>query len=100
MMPETSIRVIARFAAKADHVDQVRGILTALIEPTRRETGCITYELLQNKQDPTDFTFVEEWTSKAALDEHLATEHIENCTAKIGEHIETDPDIRIYEVVD
>jgi len=99
-MSANSIRVIARFAAKPDRVDDVSRILTALIEPTRKETGCITYELLQNKNDPTDFTFVEEWTSKTALDQHLATEHIGNCVAQIGEHVEANPDIRIYKVVE
>jgi quinol monooxygenase YgiN len=99
-MSENSIRVVARFAVKPDHVDHVKGMLAALIEPTRKENGCITYELLQNKNDPTDFTFVEEWTSKATLDQHLATEHIGNCVAQIGEHLKAEPDIRIYRVVE
>ena len=45
--------------ARHDTVDQVRKILIELIEPTRAEEGCITYELLQNDADPADFTFVE-----------------------------------------
>ena len=98
-MSENAIRVIARFAAKPEHVGVVRRILTALIEPTRKEAGCITYDLMQNKQDPTDFTFVEEWRSRDALDRHLSTEHIGNCVSHIGEYVETDPDIRIYKVL-
>ena len=98
-MSNENIRVVARFAAKPDRVEDVKRILSELVEPTRAENGCITYELLQNKQHPTDFTFVEEWTSEAALMDHLATEHIKDCKAQIFEHLETASDIRLYKVV-
>ena len=98
-MPQPNIRVVSRFAAKPDRVEEVKRILNELVEPTRAEDGCINYELLQNAQDPTDFTFVEEWTSEAALMEPLATDHIKDCNAQIFEHLETASDIRVYEVV-
>ena len=40
-MPNTSLKVIARAAAKADSVEQVRAILIGIIEPPRREPGCL-----------------------------------------------------------
>jgi quinol monooxygenase YgiN len=95
-MESRTIRVVARFAAKTDRISNVTDILSALVEPTRAEDGCITYELLHNTQDPTDFTFVEEWTSREALERHLATEHIAECRRRIGEHIEGEADIRVY----
>jgi quinol monooxygenase YgiN len=70
-----------------------------LIEPTRKEAGCISYELLQNKQDPTDLTFVEEWESDAALDAHLATEHIREALSKVPDLVAAEPDIRRYSLV-
>jgi quinol monooxygenase YgiN len=45
-MSYTSLRVIARVAAKADRVEQVRTILMGVVEPTRREPGCLGYQLL------------------------------------------------------
>ena len=50
--------------ARPGKEDELRALLRGLIEPTRREPGCVTYELLQNTADPTDFTFVEEWSSE------------------------------------
>ena len=50
-MPENSIRIVARVIAKPESVDQVRSILSDLVEPTRNESGCISYELLQNRTD-------------------------------------------------
>jgi quinol monooxygenase YgiN len=58
-MSKTTIRVVARVVALPDKVEEVKSVLIGLIEPTRKEDGCIIYELLQNHADPTDFTFVE-----------------------------------------
>jgi quinol monooxygenase YgiN len=70
MAPDPSLRVIARVRAKTEYVAQVRDTLSALVEPTRRESGCLSYELLQNGSDPTDFVFVEQWASAAAERAH------------------------------
>ena len=48
-MPENSIRIVARLVTNPHSVDQVRSILSDLVEPTRNESGCISYELLQNR---------------------------------------------------
>lgn len=98
-MSNQTIRVVARFTAIPEKVDEVRAILIALIEPTCQENGCIKYELLQNSAEPTDFTFVEEWTSKAALDAHLASTHIAIALDKLEGLIATEPDIRLYKLL-
>jgi len=59
-MRDQAVRVVARNVACFGKEDELRTLLRGLIEPTRREPGCVTYELLQNTTDPTDFTFVEE----------------------------------------
>jgi quinol monooxygenase YgiN len=93
------LRVVARIIARADKVDELRSLLAGLIEPTRKEAGCISYELLQNNQDPTDLTFVEEWESDAALDAHLETEHIREALRKVPDLVSAEPDIRRYSIV-
>jgi quinol monooxygenase YgiN len=98
-MPKNSLRVVARVKALPDKVDTVRAILLKLIEPTRKEEGCIVYELLQNEADPTDFTFVEEWQSGRCLDSHAASDHLKDATEKLRGVIAEAPDIRRYLVV-
>lgn len=98
-MPPISLRVVARIKAKAETVSEVRELLCSLIEPTRRESGCITYELLQNTEDPTDFTFVEEWESDAALASHAASDHLKAIGPKLQPVVAKPPDIRTYSVV-
>ena len=98
-MTDTSLRVVARAVARPDKIDELRSVLLPLIEPTRQEPGCIRYEMLQNNSDPTDFTFVEEWESDAALDAHLETDHFREVAAKLPDLIVGQPDIRRYSVV-
>lgn len=94
-----SLRVVARMMAKAESVDEVREILSGLVAPTRAEGGCVSYELLQNRADPTDFTFVEEWEGDAALDAHLSSAHIRSARSRLPGLLAAEPDIRRYSVV-
>ena len=98
-MAGNSIRIVAKVVANPDSVDQVCSILSDLVEPTRQESGCISYELLHNRTDPTDFTFVEEWATDAAIDAHLTTKHISDALKKLAGLISAEPDIRRYRVV-
>ncbi len=98
-MPDNSVRVVARIEALPDKVDDVRKILEALIEPTRKESGCTLYELWQNHAAATDFTFVEEWESDAALDAHAASQHLKDAAARLQGLIKQAPDVRRYSLV-
>ena len=95
-MPVSSLKVVARIKAKPDKVGEVRELLCGLVEPTRKESGCISYELLQNRKDPADFAFVEEWESDAAFDSHAASEHIKAIGTKLQAFVAEAPDIGTY----
>ena|SRR5687768_292857 len=94
-----TLRVVAHLRAKPDKVEETKQALSELIKPTRDETGCIEYELMQNTADPTDFTFVEEWSGNDALDAHLRTEHIQRVVARGDELLAAPPDIRRYRLL-
>lgn len=98
-MPDNSARCVARILAKPDCADKVLSILSDVIEPTRQEPDCISYELLQNRADPSDFTFVEEWASDGAIDTHLAMQHIQNALSLLAGLLAEAPDIRRYRIV-
>ncbi|GAB4224897.1 MAG: putative quinol monooxygenase [Stanieria sp.] len=94
-----SVRVVARVIALPDKIEQLKAVLIELIEPTRAEAGCIQYDLLQNTSDPTDFTFVEEWSSTAALEAHLTSQHLQKAINQINGLVAQPPDIRRYEQI-
>ncbi|MGH2415714.1 MAG: putative quinol monooxygenase [Microcystaceae cyanobacterium] len=96
-MSHKYLRVVARIIALPNKVEELKTVLSQLIEPTRQEAGYIQYELLQNQSDPTDFTFVETWTNQSALEAHLESAHLQSAVQKIEGLVQSDPDIRLYE---
>jgi len=65
------------------HQEEVKSILSGLVEPTRQESGCIFYQLLQNQENPKDFVFIEESESEALLNAHLNSPHINEAEMKM-----------------
>lgn len=94
-----TIRVIAHIKALPDHVSEVQQILMTLIEPTRKEPGCIQYQLYQNLADKTDFTFVEEWENNSFIDVHLQSAHLAKVITQISGLLATSADIRRYNLL-
>jgi quinol monooxygenase YgiN len=77
-MPQDTVHVIAIFYAEIGKEDEMESVLRDLIEPTRREPGCIRYDLLRSLKGAqyVEFVFVEEWASEEALDAHGQSEHL------------------------
>ena len=94
-----TITVVAHIKAKPPTIEATRELLQALIMPTRIEQGCIKYQLFQNEADPTDFTFIEEWTSDEDLNAHLTSDHLKYVASKGGDLFAKPPDIRRYSLV-
>lgn len=75
-MSDKPVTVIARMKAKPGKEQQLKAELLKLIAPSRKDPGCINYDLHIGAADPAEFVFYENWTSKALLDAHLATPHL------------------------
>jgi quinol monooxygenase YgiN len=69
------VSVLARVKAREGREDEVRRECLALVAPSRRETGCINYDLHRSADDTTLFLFYENWTSREDLEKHLLTAH-------------------------
>ena len=95
-MSSSYVRVVAHLTSKTETIDETRKVLEAFIDPTRAEDGCVLYVLMQNNDDPTDFTFVEEWESNETLDAHLESPHISAFKERASELLACDPEIRRY----
>lgn len=93
------MRIVARVVARPGKEEEVRAILCGLIQPSKDERGCLSYTLLQNQIDPTDFTLVETWRDAADFDAHLETPHFKRAASEITELVVEPLDIRRYHVV-
>jgi len=96
-MSSKNITVVATFQAKPGKEAELKQTLIGLIAPTRREAGCINYDLHILPEDPAKFLFHENWTSKAHLDTHLQSAHIKALLSRMDGLCTAIPEIRIWE---
>jgi quinol monooxygenase YgiN len=68
--------VVAEMKAKPGLAAELRRRTVALIEPTRREAGCLQYDLHECEAEPERFLFYEIWASRAAWEAHLQQPHL------------------------
>ena len=94
-----SLRIVAHVTARAGKIEETKALLLGLTGPTRKEAGCIRYELHQNNANPLDLTFIEEWESDATLDAHLQSAHLAAAFEKMPALMDGLPDIRRYTMI-
>ena len=87
-MPKEGIILTATVKAKPGQEEAVKEVLMALVEPTRKEPGCLCYNLHQSKSDKTQFMFYEQWASKEAIDAHGKTPHMKALGGKLKDKTE------------
>ncbi len=68
--------IIAELRAKKEHTMALGDLLESLVEPTRKEAGCVRYDLWQDKHDSGQFILVEQWKSEEELEAHLKAPHL------------------------
>jgi len=84
-MHDGTVHVIAMFVAAAGKEQELEQLLRTLVEPTRKEAGCIRYDLMRGiPGESGDFVFVEEWESVETLDAHSQSQHLRDIGPKIG----------------
>lgn len=70
------LTIVAKIEAKHDKIDLVKTELLKLIELTRKEKGCIQYDLHQDNNNPEVFVFYENWESRELWQEHMNNDHL------------------------
>ena len=95
-MDTNEIRVVANIVAQTEQIKVLQAVLENLVEPSRKEPGCLQYELLQNTDEPVEFTVLEAWDNIEAFNSHLESEHFRKAAAQLPEVVAAEPDIRKY----
>jgi quinol monooxygenase YgiN len=93
----SEIVVVGSFTAQPGKEAEALQAFSALMEPTHGEEGCILYALHQGSDDPTRLAFVERWSSREALDAHLASAHVQEVLARAPQLFADGGDIVVYE---
>ncbi|NKB50818.1 MAG: antibiotic biosynthesis monooxygenase [Rhizobiaceae bacterium] len=69
------IYLVATLTIKPGSLPNFIDAAKTCIEATRREAGCISYDLHQSQTDENTLVFVERWENQESLDGHFNAPH-------------------------
>ncbi len=78
--------------ARTGHENEVAAVFTKLQEASRKEPGCLLYQVHRHRTDPRRFFLYEQYKDDAALEAHRAAPHFmefaKKTLPKIADRIE------------
>jgi len=72
------LNIIAIFVIKPEFNTEFQAEFKKIVEGSRREQGCVRYDLNQDVKDPYTYVFIETWQSQQAIDKHNTELHYKN----------------------
>jgi quinol monooxygenase YgiN len=66
------------------------------IKESRKEKGCLAYDLNKSVEDETVYIVYERWANLAALDAHLKSPNIEKLLNTVHEYLDGAPDLKVF----
>lgn len=93
------IKVIAKITVREDMIDTLKSFIPELVAETRKEAGCISYQLFQEVNNKKVFAMVEEWESPEVLKKHMNSKHFQDAIPKLSEIQEKDMEVNIFNLV-
>jgi quinol monooxygenase YgiN len=98
-MSDKIITVVATHQAKPGKEAELKQLFISHVEMTRKEEGCINYELHVSVENPGIFMFYENWTSRAHLEAHLEKALVHELLPRMNELCARFPDIEMWEKI-
>src|SRR5271154_1116714 len=81
-LPKEAVTLIVHLRSRDGQELLLEAELRALVAPTRKEEGCLLYELHRSADAPGSFLFYEIWASREAHAAHLRTDHFLRWSAR------------------
>ena len=98
-MNADSITVTAQIKAKPGKESQVRQELLSLVAPSRKDAGCLNYDLHQALDNHALFLFHENWISEAHLEQHMQQPGVKAVLARLGPIVAEPPQITLWKKI-
>jgi quinol monooxygenase YgiN len=93
----SEITVVARAKVQPGREEEVASALRTNAEASRRESGCVSYTVLRGEDG--SLMTLERWRTRADLDQHMTTPHVQTLFATIGPLLASAPEITVFHEV-
>lgn len=78
-----AIKNVARDYWLPGKLEEALPLLREMVECTRKEPGCISYELCELTSEPDSTAMIETWASEEAMQAHINSEHFQRLFPQI-----------------
>jgi quinol monooxygenase YgiN len=93
--PAKPFTMLVRVQIKEGMQGKFETAFAAAIQGTRKEKGCLAYDLNRDSKDPTRYLVYERWKSLADLEAHLKTRHIVILLAELKDLLAAPPEAAV-----
>lgn len=101
VMNTVAVNVQAIIVPKPEHVQDVEREMVGMVAASRKEEGCLVYDLLKDEQDgQVRFHVQERYRDMDAVRAHQGSEHYKAYRAKAGDWFASAPQVIVLKDVD
>jgi len=93
------ITITAKSLIKEGKEEDFKILAIKLVQESRKEKGCLSYNLYKDLKNPNIFTFIEEWKNEEAIKLHNDSIHFTTIVPKMAELREGKPEINLYQMI-
>jgi quinol monooxygenase YgiN len=88
--------LIVRLRVKDDAGDKLEAAFAKAAKATRKEKGCLAYDLNRDAKAPTQYLLYERWQNLDSLEAHLRAPHITALLAQLGDLLAGPPEAQVF----
>lgn len=92
----TIVYVVAKYTIKGNRLAEFMSEARRLVDESKKEAGCISYELVLENNDNTNIAFIERWQDLYSLEQHKLTKHYKDIVWLL-EKLSTKFDVAVYQ---
>ena len=96
--PAKPFAVLVTFQVKPGKEKDFEAAFRPAIAATKKEPGCVAYELNRDPDHPETYVMYEKFKSVAAVEEHLKAKYTQTLLTTVGPLTEGELKIKVYQV--
>jgi quinol monooxygenase YgiN len=93
--PTKPFTMLFDFKIKEDAGKKFEATFAKAVKLTRKEKGCLAYDLNRDPKTPTRYLLYERWENLASMEAHLKSAHITALLKELGDLLEGPPELRV-----
>ena len=97
--PKKPFTMVVLLTVKNDQGKLLEEAFRPAIKASRKEAGCLAYELNRDPADANRYFVYERWKSISALEYHMGTEHFKTLLSKASDVLAKAPEPKFFVIV-